>query len=99
MEEFEAKNYNGARSTADAIKTNAQNIMGIFDDIDRIMNELYGENWQSTGADDAKNRYDTIRKNYEVFYTNVINMNTYIHKTTDAYEQADNAASSTVAGV
>lgn len=96
MDEFEAKNYDGARGCADAIKTDAENIMSTFNEIDAIMKQLYGANWESSGADDAKARYDQIRRNYEVFYNNVINMNTYVHKTTDRYEQADAAASSSV---
>lgn len=99
MEEFESKNYSGARSTADQIKGNAQNIMGIFEDIDRVMNELYGENYQSTGADTARDRYNQIRTKYEVFYNDVINMNQYIHTTTTRYEEADAAASNTIASV
>ena len=31
MDEFEVKDYAGARSYADSIKINASNIMGIFD--------------------------------------------------------------------
>ena len=45
--------------------------MGIFNDIDGVMNNLYGNNWQSTGADSARDRYNQIRKNYEVFYEKV----------------------------
>lgn len=99
MDEFESKNYSGARSTADQIKSNADNIMGIFEDIDRVMDELYGDNWQSTGADSARDRYNNIRSKYEGFYQAVVNMNQYIHTTTDRYEQADAAASNIVAGV
>lgn len=99
MDEFEAKNYSGARSAADSIKGNAQNIMGIFEDIDRVMNELYGENWQSTGADSARDRYNQIRTKYEVFYNDIMNMNIYIHNTTTRYEEADAEASNTITSI
>ena len=62
MNEFEEKDYAGARSYADNIKNNAENIMGIFNDIDGVMNSLYGSNWGSTGADNARDRYNEIRK-------------------------------------
>ena len=45
MNEFEEKDYEGARNYANAVKTNADNIMAIFDDIDGIMNTLYSSNF------------------------------------------------------
>lgn len=99
MNEFEEKDYAGARSYADNIKNNAENIMGIFNDIDGVMNSLYGSNWGSTGADNARDRYNEIRKNYEVFYNKVITMRNHIYSVTAANEEADAAASNTVASV
>ena len=96
MNEFEEKDYAGARSYADGVKTNAENIMGIFNDIDGVMNSLYGSNWGSTGADNARERYNEIRKNYEVFYNKVITMRNHIYNVTAANEDADAAASNTV---
>lgn len=99
MNEFEEKDYAGARSYADAIQTNANNIMSIFDDIDATMMNLYGANWESSGAEDAKARYDQIRKNYEVFYQRVIAMRNHIYSVTAANEAADAAASQNIANV
>lgn len=99
MNEFEEKDYAGARSYADNIKNNAENIMGIFNDIDGVMNSLYGSNWGSTGADNARDRYNEIRKNYEVFYNKVVAMRNHIYNVTAANEEADAAASNTVASV
>ena len=80
MNEFEEKDYAGARSYADAVRTNADNIMGIFND-------------------SARDRYNQIRKNYEVFYEKVIAMKNHIYSVTAANEQADDAASQTIANV
>ncbi len=99
MNEFEEKDYAGARSYADGIKTNADNIMGIFNDIDGIMNNLYGSNWESVGAQNAQARYNVIRKNYEDFYEKVVAMRNHIYSVTAANEEADAAASNTVTGV
>lgn len=99
MNEFEEKDYAGARSYADAVKTNADNIMGIFNDIDGVMNSLYGSNWESTGADSARDRYNQIRKNYEDFYNKVVAMKTHIYNVTAANEAADAQASQTIANV
>ena len=96
MNEFEEKDYAEARGLADGILTNANNIQGVFNDIDRVMNDLYGENWQSAGADRARERYDQIRKNYEVFYNKVVAMNKHIYNVTAANEEADAAASATI---
>ena len=99
MNEFEEKDYAGARSCADAVKTNADNIMGIFNDIDAVMNSLYQNNWQSVGADSARDRYNQIRKNYAVFYEKVVAMKNHIYNVTAANEQADAAASSTISSI
>ena len=99
MNEFEEKDYAGARSYADGVKTNADNIMGIFNDIDGIMNSLYGSNWESVGAQNAQARYMQIRKNYEDFYEKVVAMRNHIYNVTAANEEADAAASNNVAGI
>ena len=99
MNEFEEKDYEGARNYADNIKTIADNIMGIFNDIDGTMNSLYGTNWGSSGAENARDRYNEIRQNYEVFYNKVITMKNHVYNVTAANEEADAAASNTVANV
>jgi uncharacterized protein YukE len=99
MNEFEEKDYEGARSYADGVKANADNIMGIFNDIDGIMNSLYDSNWSSTGADAARSRYNEIRKNYEVFYDKVVAMKNHIYSVTAANEEADANASQTITGI
>ena len=99
MNEFEEKDYGQARTTADSIKTNGENIMGIFDKIDNIMNTLYGESWESAGADNARTRYEEIRKNYEVFYQQILNMHSHIYKVTASNEAADARISSDIASV
>ena len=99
MNEFEERDYAGARGYADSVKANAENIMGIFNDIDGVMNSLYGSNWGSTGADNARERYNEIRKNYEVFYNKVVTMRDHIYNVTAANEEADAAASNAVTNV
>ena len=99
MNEFEEKDFEGARSLADAVQGNADNIMDIFNDIDRVMGELYGQNWESCGSENAHARYQEIRQNYEVFYTNVVAMKTHIYNVTAANEAADAAASNVIANV
>ena len=99
MNEFEEKDYGQARSLADGVFNNANNIMGIFDDIDTVMNNLYGNNWASVGADDAHDRYNTIRQNYQVFYDKVVAMKTHIYNVTAANEAADAAANATITAI
>ena len=96
MNEFEEKDYERARATADAVKANADEIMNIFNDVDSTMNQLYGANWESSGAENAKDRYNEIRKNYQVFYDKVVAMKNHIYSVTAANEEADAAASNTV---
>ena len=99
MNEFEEKDYAGARSYADQVKGNAENIMGIFNDIDSVMNDLYGANWASSGAENARDRYNVIRSNYEQFYEKVVAMRNHIYMVTEANERADEAASQTITNV
>lgn len=99
MNEFEQKDYEGARSYANSIKKNADNIMGIFDDIDSTMNSLYGQNWASAGAEEAQARYQEIRRNYEVFYDRVVKMQQHINAVTAANEAADAQASQDIASI
>lgn len=99
MNEFEEKDYAGARSYADGVQANADNIMNIFNDIDGVMDSLYGSNWESVGAENARERYNVIRKNYEEFYNKVVAMKNHIYNVTAANEEADAAASQTVASV
>lgn len=99
MNEFEEKDYAGARSYADGVQKNADNIMTIFDDLNNVMSSLYGSNWESAGAEESKARYDEIRQNYQVFYDKVVAMKTHIYNVTAANEEADAAASQTIANI
>lgn len=99
MNEFEEKDYNEARSYADGVQRNADNIMSIFNDVDSTMDSLYGSNWESVGAENARGRYNEIRKNYEVFYEKVSAMKTHIYNVTAANEVADTSASNTIASI
>jgi len=97
--EFNEKDYEGARDCANKIKTNAENIMKIFDDIDKVMTGMYDNNWRSSGADDTRVRYDQIKSNYILFYNSVMNMHSHVHKVTDKNQATDNYVSEQVSGV
>lgn len=99
MNEFEEKDYQGAKNCADAVKTNADNILGIFDNIDQHMKILYGDAWQSSGADKTNGRYQEIRKNYEIFYNNVVTMRNHIYNVTNINEETDTSVSASISNV
>ncbi len=94
--EFDLKDYETARGYADRINVSANSIMAIFDEIDATMNRLYGSDWSSSGADNAKARYDDIRKNYDSFYQRVVDMKAHVYKVTRTDQAADAAASSAI---
>ena len=71
----------------------------IFDYIDKTMNTLYNEAWRSTGAENANQRYQEIRKNYEVFYQNVLTMHKHIYDVTARNEAADTQASANITNI
>lgn len=99
MAEFKQTDYGTARSLADNIKASAEKIMSIFENVDQSMRMLYGDAWQSTGADVTEGRYQEIRKNYEVFYQKVIDMHQHVHNATNLYEQSDATVSSSISEV
>lgn len=99
MNEIEEKDYDAARGYADLIKINADNIMQIFNDIDNAMKSLYGESWQSTGADVSNEKYQEIRSKYEGFYEKVINMKEHIYTITDRNEETDTAAAQAISNI
>ena len=99
MNEFQQQDYGSARMAADNIKVSADKIMDVFDSVDRNMKLLYGDAWQSTGADATNGRYQEIRKNYEVFYAKVIEMHNYVHNATNLYEQSDVKVSQSISDI
>lgn len=99
MNEFEEKDYEAARGYADSVKSNADNIMSIFDSIDSSMKSLYGDSWQSSGADVSNGRYQEIRKSYEVFYNNVVTMRNHIYTVTAKNEEADASVSGNISNI
>ena len=99
MNEFEEKDYESARNYADSIKANAENIMNVFNNINSAMSTLYGESWQSRGADVSNGRYQEIKSNYEIFYENVLKMKEHIYTVTARNEEADQSVSSSISEV
>lgn len=97
--EFEEKDYEGARNCASQIKQKAETIMTIFTEIDETMNRLYGSDWASSGAENARERYNEIRQSYDKFYEKVVDMNQHIIAVTNRNEEADTAASQAVTNV
>lgn len=94
--EFSQSDYQAARGKADSIKNNADNIMDIFNSLDKTMSELYGDAWQSSGADVTEGRYNELRKNYEIFYNRVVTMKDHIYSVTASNEEADTKVSSDI---
>ena len=93
---FEIKDYNRAKSLADEIKTIADKFMGVFDDIDNNMKRLYGDAWQSTGADASNGSYRETRRKYEFFYLKVINMKNYIYDMAARNQETDQTVSNII---
>ena len=83
MNEFEEKDYEQAYSLATTIQSDANDMLEIFNNVDRSMTELFGEHWKSSGADVSNGRYEELRKNYQVFYDKVIAMVNHIAEVTN----------------
>lgn len=99
VSEFEEKDYEQARNTADAVYTNATNIKNIFEDINNTMNMLYNTNWISDGANAAQAEYfKQFKAKYDGFYQKVVDMKTHVYAVTAANETADAQALNVIGG-
>ena len=100
MNEFNQKDYAQSRNYADNIKNNADNINSIFESIDSTMKELYGDNWQSSGAHASEGTYfQRIKSNYDAFYQNVLEMHDHIYAVTASNEATDSQVSQTLSDI
>ena len=93
---FEESDYQTARSLADSIKSHAENIKGILDDITSNMRVLTDSAYRSTGADNVYIRYQSLAAKYDGFYQKVVDLNTAVHKITDQNEAVDKEVSQTL---
>ena len=69
--EFDLGDYESARSLANAIKQNAQNINDIFNKMTDTMNKL-SEDWQGEGSREVQAMYADIKAKYPVFYQRML---------------------------
>lgn len=95
MMELEQKDYDQAFNLAQTIESDANDMLEVFNNIDKSMTELFGENWQSSGADVSNGRYSELRKNYEAFYNKVIAMVDYIATITNNNIDTDKSVATT----
>ena len=89
MEEIKQTSYAESRSYATNIKNNAEAINDTFTNIDNQMKRLYGENWESTGADASNGEFQKLKREFEPLYTAVVNMHDHIMRVTASNETAD----------
>ena len=99
MAEIEMQDYGTARNLASQIEGNSNNMSAIFSSIDNTMDELYGVNWRSSGADNTSESYRQLRQKYNEFCSKVVDMRKTVDAITTANEEADTQASSTIGGV
>ncbi len=95
--EIEIKDFSQARDTASNIHSTAQDILNIFDEIDRAMTDLYGDTWQSSGADVSNGRYRELKANYDLFYKKIEDMHTHINTITNRDQTTDRNVGNTLA--
>ena len=86
-----------AREHADNFMAIAERIKELFDMIDSIMKELYGDNWIGSGAEHAKASYDQHKAKYETFYAQLSNFKPVIYQVAATYEERSKSAGNRVA--
>ena len=99
IEEIDVKDYGTARELAAKIKNIGDSIKDTFDRIGKSASILFGEDWKSSGSEGAKERYDELAANYQIFYDKIIEMKDRIDSITQNYTDADTSAGNTVAQI
>lgn len=100
VNDYQLKDYEQARSLADAVYTNATNIKNIFEDINSTMDMLYNTNWMSDGANAAQAQYfKDFKAKFDPFYETVVDTKESIYASAAAYEAGDSQASQQIGGV
>ena len=72
MKEIELEDYGTARELAQKIKNIGDKILDTFNQIGTSATTLFGEDWRSCGSDGAKERYDELAANYQIFYDKIV---------------------------
>jgi uncharacterized protein YukE len=96
-EEIKQTSYAESRSYATNIKNNAEAINDTFVSIDNQMKRLFGENWESSGADVSNGEFQRLKAEFEPLYRAVMNMHSHIMKVTSSNEAADAYANKGIA--
>ena len=95
-EEIKQTSYAESRSYATNIKNNAEAINDTFTAIENQMKRLFGENWESTGADVSNGEFQRLKKEFEPLYRAIVNMHDHIMRVTSSNEVADAYANKAV---
>ncbi|MBQ6405196.1 MAG: WXG100 family type VII secretion target [Bacilli bacterium] len=98
-EEIDVESYGTARDLAAKIKNIGDSIKNTFDGIGRSADTLFGEDWQSSGSEGARQRYEELAANYQIFYDKIIEMQDRINSITENYVEADTSAGNTVSSI
>ena len=95
-EEIKQTSYAESRSYATNIKNNAEAINDTFVNIEAQMKRLFGENWESSGADVSNGEFQRLKKEFEPLYRAIVNMHDHIMTVTESNETADAYATKAV---
>jgi WXG100 family type VII secretion target len=96
MESIKQTSYAETRAKATNIKNSAEVINDTFNNIDNQMKRLYGENWESSGADASNGEFQKLKREFEPLYNAVINMHEHIMRVTSSNETADAYANKSI---
>ena len=88
-EEIKQTSYAESRTYATNIKNNAEAINDTFNSIDNQMKRLFGENWESSGADVSNGEFQKLKREFEPLYRAIVNMHDHIMRVTESNETAD----------
>lgn len=82
--------YEGLRSDATSIETNATNMKKALDAADTEMKKINSDDsWKSDAANEMYNKFQTLAKRFSEFENAVKSYAKFLKETANAYEAAD----------
>ena len=83
MKEFDIS-YDEVEKIASDLRSRAEKLKGILDDVTLKVNEVHNEAWHSSAAEMHFNEYNSLKSKYAAFYEKVINCADFLDKAVEA---------------
>ena len=94
MKEFDIS-YEEVEKIASDLRSRADKMQAILDDITLKVNEVHSEAWHSSAAEVHLNEYNSLKSKYAVFYDKVISCADFLDKAVTAGREIESGIANT----